>query len=127
MKYRRFGKTELELPVIVRPSFTLGGSGSGMARTREQFISIVEFGLQKSPVDTDTSIIVIEQNNITMGILADRIGDIEEVASETVEPPLATIDKDRVDCLEGGVELDGRLLGILRLEHIVQGSAAPRV
>jgi purine-binding chemotaxis protein CheW len=84
-------------------------------------------GLQKSPVDTETSIIVLEQNNMTMGILADRIGDIEEVASETVEPPLSTIDKDRVDCLEGGVELNGRLLGILRLEQIVQGTAAPEV
>ncbi len=84
-------------------------------------------GLQKSPVDSETSIIVVEHNNITMGVLADQIGDIEEVASETVEPPLATIDKDRVDCLEGGVELDGRLLGILKLEHIVQGTAAPEV
>ncbi len=40
----------LGLPAIIRPSFTLGGSGSGMARTREDFIRIVKTGLQKSPV-----------------------------------------------------------------------------
>jgi carbamoyl-phosphate synthase large subunit len=40
----------LGLPVIIRPSFTLGGSGSGMARTREDFVRIVKMGLQKSPV-----------------------------------------------------------------------------
>ena len=38
------------LPVIIRASFTLGGSGSGMARTREDFIRIVKMGLMKSPV-----------------------------------------------------------------------------
>ena len=40
----------LGLPAIIRPSFTLGGSGSGMARTREEFVRIVKTGLQKSPV-----------------------------------------------------------------------------
>src|SRR5678815_3675 len=40
----------LGLPVIIRPSFTLGGSGSGMARTREDFIRITKMGLTKSPV-----------------------------------------------------------------------------
>lgn len=40
---------ELTLPVIVRPSFTLGGSGSGMARNRSEFIRIVANALRKSP------------------------------------------------------------------------------
>ncbi|MCI0452334.1 MAG: ATP-grasp domain-containing protein, partial [Candidatus Latescibacteria bacterium] len=38
------------LPAIIRPSFTLGGSGSGMARTKDDFVRIVKYGLQKSPV-----------------------------------------------------------------------------
>lgn len=71
-----------------------------------------------------TSIIVVEQNNISLGILADQIGDIEEIGTETVEPPLSTVDKDKVDCLEGGVELNGNLLGILRLENIVRSSTS---
>jgi len=40
---------KLSLPVIVRPSFTLGGSGSGMARNVDQFKSQVRNGLLKSP------------------------------------------------------------------------------
>jgi carbamoyl-phosphate synthase large subunit len=40
----------LGLPAIVRPSFTLGGSGSGMARDRDAFVRIVKTGLRKSPV-----------------------------------------------------------------------------
>jgi carbamoyl-phosphate synthase large subunit len=36
-------------PTIVRPSFTMGGSGSGIAYNREEFESIVSNGLEQSP------------------------------------------------------------------------------
>ena len=38
------------LPAVIRPSFTLGGSGGGVARTREEFESIVRYGLKVSPI-----------------------------------------------------------------------------
>ncbi|WP_374385125.1 carbamoyl-phosphate synthase large subunit [Dongia sp.] len=38
------------LPAIIRPSFTLGGTGGGIAPTKEDFIRIVEGGLKASPV-----------------------------------------------------------------------------
>jgi len=37
-------------PVIIRPSFTLGGTGSGIAYNREEFERMVSFGLSASPV-----------------------------------------------------------------------------
>jgi carbamoyl-phosphate synthase large subunit len=40
---------ELGLPLVVRPSFTLGGSGGGAARTSAEFRSIVRHGLAESP------------------------------------------------------------------------------
>jgi carbamoyl-phosphate synthase large subunit len=36
-------------PTIIRPSFTLGGSGGGIAYNREEFIGICERGLDQSP------------------------------------------------------------------------------
>jgi len=36
-------------PVIIRPSFTLGGSGGGIAYNREEFVQICEGGLEASP------------------------------------------------------------------------------
>jgi len=38
-------------PVIIRPSFTLGGSGGGIAYNIEEFVEIVERGLDLSPTD----------------------------------------------------------------------------
>src|SRR6201989_1983612 len=39
------------LPAIIRPSFTLGGTGGGIAYNREEFIAIVEGGLEASPTN----------------------------------------------------------------------------
>jgi carbamoyl-phosphate synthase large subunit len=38
------------LPLIIRPSFTLGGTGSGMAYNREELETAVRWGLEMSPV-----------------------------------------------------------------------------
>jgi carbamoyl-phosphate synthase large subunit len=40
---------EIGLPVVIRPSFTLGGSGGGAARTLDEFRRIVRHGLSESP------------------------------------------------------------------------------
>ena len=42
--------TEIGLPAVIRPSFTLGGSGSGVAYNREEFDAKVQRGLDLSPV-----------------------------------------------------------------------------
>ena len=44
------GVEETGFPSIIRPSFTLGGSGGGIAYNREEFESIVRRGLDLSPV-----------------------------------------------------------------------------
>src|SRR6266513_4032485 len=38
-----------DFPAIIRPSFTLGGSGGGIAYNREEFEEIVRRGLDESP------------------------------------------------------------------------------
>jgi carbamoyl-phosphate synthase large subunit len=42
--------SEIGLPAVIRPSFTLGGSGSGVAYNREEFDQKVQRGLDLSPV-----------------------------------------------------------------------------
>ena len=41
---------EIGLPAVIRPSFTLGGSGSGVAYNREEFDQKVQRGLDLSPI-----------------------------------------------------------------------------
>ncbi|MDE2271511.1 MAG: carbamoyl-phosphate synthase large subunit, partial [Xanthomonadaceae bacterium] len=46
----REGQARLGFPCIIRPSFTLGGSGGGIAYNVEEFEEIVSRGLELSPV-----------------------------------------------------------------------------
>ena len=41
---------ELGLPVVIRPSYTMGGLGSGMAHTLEELESIALLGIDESPM-----------------------------------------------------------------------------
>jgi carbamoyl-phosphate synthase large subunit len=50
--------SEVGLPLVVRPSFTLGGLGGGMARTMDDLKSIVAGGVAASPVGT----VLLEQS-----------------------------------------------------------------
>ena len=50
----------LGFPCVIRPSFTMGGSGGGIAYNREEFEQIVERGLDASP----TSEVLIEESVI---------------------------------------------------------------
>ena len=41
---------EIDYPIIVRPAFTLGGTGGGMARSEEELAAIIDRGLKISPI-----------------------------------------------------------------------------
>ena len=41
---------KIGFPVIIRPSFTLGGSGGGMAYNREELVDVLSRGIDLSPV-----------------------------------------------------------------------------
>jgi len=42
---------DIGLPAIIRPSFTMGGTGGGIAYNKEEFVKICENGLEASPTN----------------------------------------------------------------------------
>ena len=97
------------LPAIIRPSFTLGGTGGGIAYNREEYFQIIENGLDASP----TTEVLIEESVLgwkeyEMEVVRDRddnciiICSIENVDpmgvhtgdSITVAPALTLTDKE---------------------------------
>ncbi len=66
-------RDEIGLPCVLRPSFTMGGSGGGIAYNREEFDRMVAYGLELSPVGS----ILIEESLIgwkeyEMEVMRDR-------------------------------------------------------
>src|SRR3990170_6793935 len=53
-------KAAIGYPAVIRPSFTLGGSGGGIAYNRQEFVEICERGLDASP----TGELLIEESVI---------------------------------------------------------------
>jgi len=78
----------LGFPVVIRPSFTLGGSGGGIAYNREEFVAICERGLEASP----TNELLIEESLIgwkefEMEVVRDRSDNCIIVCSiENLDP-----------------------------------------
>ncbi|MBV9569957.1 MAG: carbamoyl-phosphate synthase large subunit [Alphaproteobacteria bacterium] len=79
---------EVGLPAVIRPSFTLGGTGGGIAYNREEFFDIVEAGLDASP----TNEVLIEESVLgwkeyEMEVVRDRADNAIIVCSiENVDP-----------------------------------------
>jgi carbamoyl-phosphate synthase large subunit len=75
-------------PTIVRPSFTMGGSGGGIAYNREEFLSICEHGLEASPTEE----LLIEESVIgwkefEMEVVRDKLDNcIIVCAIENLDP-----------------------------------------
>ena len=76
------------LPAIIRPSFTLGGTGGGIAYNRSEFFEIVETGLDASP----TTEVLIEESVLgwkeyEMEVVRDRADNcIIICAIENIDP-----------------------------------------
>ncbi len=76
------------LPAVIRPSFTLGGTGGGIAYNREEFEQIVAGGLEASP----TTEVLIEESIVgwkefEMEVVRDRADNCIIVCSiENVDP-----------------------------------------
>jgi carbamoyl-phosphate synthase large subunit len=79
---------EIGFPVIIRPSFTLGGTGGGIAYNREEFEEIVAHGLEMSP----TTEVLLEESVIgwkefEMEVVRDKNDNCIIVCSiENVDP-----------------------------------------
>jgi carbamoyl-phosphate synthase large subunit len=75
-------------PLIIRPAFTLGGAGGGIAYNREEFDDIVHRGLEQSPV---TEVLIEESllgwKEFEMEVMRDRADNCVVICSiENFDP-----------------------------------------
>ena len=109
IRYAAKALRQIGLPAIIRPAFTLGGLGGGIAKNKKEYLKIVKDGLHESPV----SQILIEEclegwKEFEMEVVRDRkdnciiICSIENIDpmgihtgdSVTVAPALTLTDKE---------------------------------
>ena len=82
------GLDHVGLPAIIRPSFTLGGQGGGIAYNKEEFLEIVDRGIDASPVSS----VLIEESvlgwkEFEMEVVRDKADNCIIVCSiENIDP-----------------------------------------
>ncbi len=76
------------LPCVLRPSFTLGGTGGGIAYNKEEFTRLVELGLELSPVgETLIEESVIGWKEYELEVMRDRADNVVIICSiENFDP-----------------------------------------
>ncbi len=83
-----FVKNEIGYPAIVRPAFTLGGTGGGIAHSDSEFDEIAHNGLHRSPIHQ----ILVEKcisgwKEIEFEVMRDKSGNVLTVCSmENFDP-----------------------------------------
>ncbi len=83
-----FVHNEIGLPAIIRPAFTLGGTGGGICRTEAELDEIVKNGLHRSPIHQ----ILVEKcisgwKEIEFEVMRDSAGNVITVCSmENIDP-----------------------------------------
>ncbi|MGQ4273176.1 carbamoyl-phosphate synthase large subunit [Terrihabitans sp. B22-R8] len=79
---------EIGLPAIIRPSFTMGGTGGGIAYNKAEFVDIIERGIDASPTDE----VLIEESVIgwkefEMEVVRDKADNCIIICSiENIDP-----------------------------------------
>ena len=79
---------EIGFPLVIRPSFTLGGTGGGFVNTKEEFDSFLNRGLHASPVHE----VLVEQSirgwkEFELELLRDAMGNVIIICSiENFDP-----------------------------------------
>jgi carbamoyl-phosphate synthase large subunit len=79
---------DIGLPAIIRPSFTMGGTGGGIAYNKEEFIEIIERGIDASP----TNEVLVEESVLgwkeyEMEVIRDKADNCIVICSiENIDP-----------------------------------------
>ena len=109
------------------PSITyLPGAPShilGVINLRGNILSVTDpkkiFGLNATKPLPSSRIIVIEHGHIETGILVDKVGGTLYVPVAKIDPPMVTLAGPAAEYIEGESEIEGKLLGILKVEKLI--------
>jgi len=95
----------------------------GILNLRGQIVTIIDLGvklgLSKIEIGPDTRNIIVNSKNEYIGLLVDRIGDVERTSEDKIEAPPANIGGVKAKYFEGVCKKENRLIGILNVEKVL--------
>lgn len=98
---------------------------TGIVSLRGNIVSVTDlkilFGLAQGECSGKFHLVMIASGFLETGLLANEVAEPIEVAAAKIDPALATIASDRVDFFEGEFKIGNKLVGILKVERLLEG------
>lgn len=95
----------------------------GILNLRGQIVTIIDLGiklgLSKIEIGSETRNIIVNSKNEYIGLLVERIGDVERTSEDKIEAPPANIGGVKAKFFEGVCKKENRLIGILNVEKVL--------
>lgn len=99
---------------------------AGVVNIRGEIVSVTDLrammGLGRASAGTEdqpSPLIVVADDTVCTALVVDSIGDIAEVAAESIEPPLAILDRAQADYISGTFYVAGRLVALMNLPRVL--------
>lgn len=97
---------------------------AGIVNVRGNILSVTDlkktFGLPDEGLTETSRIVVIEAGTIETGLLVDEACGVIEVPLSKIDPALSTLPPERAEYVEGECKADSKLIGILKVEKILE-------
>lgn len=116
---------EIYLEYAVTPIPCVPDHIRGVINIRGEIVSVTMLAkLMRLPgaieAQAEQQAIVVRNDSCVTAMVVDEIGDIVEVPKESVEPPVSMIGKAQVEFVSGSVYVDGRLVGLINIDRVLQ-------
>ncbi|PKQ15361.1 MAG: hypothetical protein CVT67_10040 [Actinobacteria bacterium HGW-Actinobacteria-7] len=98
----------------------------GVVNVRGEILSITDpaklmkLGFIELEGEVRPPAIVIIKGDVATALVVDEIGDIAEVASEDIEPPVSIIDRAQAEFISGSVHVGEAMVGLINTERMLE-------
>jgi purine-binding chemotaxis protein CheW len=98
----------------------------GVTNLRGEILSVTDpallVGLGKivGEAGTQPPVMVVRSGHIATALVVDEIGDIVDVPSESVEPPVSIMDRAQAEFVAGSVFVNGTMIGLVDVARVLQ-------
>jgi purine-binding chemotaxis protein CheW len=108
-------------PVPCTPEFILG-----VTNVRGEILSVTDpaklmsIGSIEGVEGVHPPAVVITHDGVATALVVDEIGDITEVGSGAIEPPVSIIDRAQAEFISGSVHVEDQMIGLLNVERVLE-------
>jgi purine-binding chemotaxis protein CheW len=98
----------------------------GVVNVRGEILSVTDPArlMRLGSIDTNAEVrppaIVVIKDEVATALVVDEIGDIAEVASESIEPPVSIIDRAQAEFIAGSVHVGESMVGLISIERMLE-------